>query len=83
MARQSDRAGATRSHTRRRSRVGRVTALEQRELPDDEDPDALTFELNGSILAANTNFVLRGEPAALDMAKSVVRRRLGIAATVS
>ena len=60
-----------------------VTALEQHELPADEDPDALTFELNGSILAANTNFVLRGEPAALDMAKSVVRRRLGIAATVS
>ena len=29
-----------------------VTALEQRELPAHEDPDALTFELNGVILAA-------------------------------
>jgi hypothetical protein len=56
-----------------------VTALELHELPDDEDPDALTFELNGIILAANTNFVLREEPAALNMARNVVRRRLGIA----
>ena len=48
-----------------------VTALEQHELPADEDPDALTFELNGIILAANTNFVLREDPAALDMASNV------------
>ena len=54
-----------------------VTALEQHELPADEDPDALTFELNGIILAANTNFVLREDPATLDMASNVVRRRLG------
>ena len=47
-----------------------VTALEQHELPADEDPDALTFELNGIILAANANFVLRRDPAALDMAKT-------------
>ena len=57
-----------------------VTALEQHEL--DENPDALTFELNGIILAANANFVLRGDPAALDMARHVVRRRLGITATM-
>ncbi|HEX4983200.1 MAG TPA: TetR/AcrR family transcriptional regulator [Ilumatobacteraceae bacterium] len=55
-----------------------ITALEQHELPADEDPNALTFELNGIILAANTNFVLRADPATLDMARSVVRRRLGI-----
>jgi AcrR family transcriptional regulator len=55
-----------------------VTALEQHELPADEDPDALTFELNGLILAANTSFVLRDDPAALDLARTVVRRRLGI-----
>lgn len=55
-----------------------VTALEHRELPADEDADALTFELNGIILAANTNFVLRQDPATLDMARKVVRRRLGI-----
>ena len=58
-----------------------VTALEQHELPADEDPDALTFELNGIILAANSNFVLRQDPGALDMAKNVVRRRLGITTT--
>src|SRR3954449_9051738 len=55
-----------------------LTAVEQHELPDDEDPDALAFELNGIILAANTNFVLRADPAALDMAGRIVRRRLGI-----
>jgi AcrR family transcriptional regulator len=60
-----------------------VVALEQHELPADEDPDALTFELNGIILAANTNFVLRDDPAALDLARSVVRRRLGVALTIS
>ncbi len=60
-----------------------VTALERHELPADEDPDALTFELNGIILAANTNFVLRDDPAALDLARSVVRRRLGVAATTT
>ncbi len=54
-----------------------VTALEQHELQDDEDPDALTFEVNGIILAANTNFVLREDPATLEMASNVVRRRLG------
>jgi AcrR family transcriptional regulator len=60
-----------------------VTAIEQHELSADEDPDALTFELNGMILAANTSFVLRGDPAVLDMARQVVRRRLGVATTAS
>src|SRR3954471_3990886 len=30
-----------------------VAAIERQEIPADEDPDALTFELNGVILAAN------------------------------
>jgi AcrR family transcriptional regulator len=55
-----------------------VTALERHEIPADEDPDALTFELNGIILAANTSFVLCDDPAALDLARYVVRRRLGV-----
>ena len=38
--------------------------------------DALTFELNGIILAANTSFVLRQEASTLQMARDVVRRRL-------
>jgi hypothetical protein len=55
-----------------------VTAIEQHELPDDENPDELTFEFSGIILAANANFVLHEDLAVLDMAKQVVRRRLGI-----
>jgi hypothetical protein len=60
-----------------------VTALEQHELSADEDPDALTFELNGIILAANTSFVLREDPATLNVARTVVRRRLGITTTTT
>lgn len=44
---------------------------------DSKDPDALTFELHGLILAANTSFVLRQDEAALTMARHIVRRRLG------
>ncbi len=58
-----------------------VSALERHELPADEDPDALTFELSGITLAANANYVLRQDPATLDLAKVIVRRRLGVAAT--
>ena len=60
-----------------------VTAIERHELPADEDPDALTFELNGIILAANTNFVLREDEAAVTLARHVVRRRLGALATAT
>ncbi len=59
-----------------------VTAIEQKELPADEDPDALTFEINGIILAANNSFVLRDDRAALDLARVVVRRRLGVTTSV-
>jgi hypothetical protein len=41
----------------------------------------LTFELNGIILAANSNFVLRDDPAVLRTAKNIVRRRLGMTTT--
>jgi AcrR family transcriptional regulator len=54
-----------------------VTALERHQLAPDEDPDALTFELGGIILAANATFVLHQNEAALGLAKHVVRRRLG------
>jgi AcrR family transcriptional regulator len=60
-----------------------VEALERHELPADEDPDALTFELNGIILAANANFVLHEDAVALDMARNIVRRRLGVATTAT
>jgi AcrR family transcriptional regulator len=55
-----------------------VAALEQHELPAHDEPDALTFELNGIILAANANFVLHADPAALELARRIVRQRLGL-----
>ena len=54
-----------------------ATALEQNELPASEDPDQLAFELNGIILAADTNFVLHDDPAVLDLARQIVHQRLG------
>jgi AcrR family transcriptional regulator len=54
-----------------------VTAVEHHDLGEDEHPDALTFELVGIILAANSDFVLHQDPARLEMAKGIVRRRLG------
>jgi AcrR family transcriptional regulator len=58
-----------------------VTAIEHGELPPDEDPDALTFEVHGLILAANAHFVLSDDPAALAFASTVARRRLNVATT--
>jgi AcrR family transcriptional regulator len=52
-------------------------AQQQQELPPDDDPDHLAFELNGIILAAHTTFVLHDDPGALTVARKVVRRRLG------
>jgi len=46
------------------------------ELPGAEDPDRLAFELNGIMLAADTNFVLHEDPAVLDLARQIVRQRL-------
>lgn len=54
------------------------TAREHGEIAKDEDPDALAFELSGIVLATNANFVLRQDPDVIDLAKQVVRRRLGI-----
>jgi AcrR family transcriptional regulator len=54
------------------------TALEQNELPAGEDPDGLTFEISGMILAANANFVMHQDGAVLALAKKTVRRRLGL-----
>ena len=46
------------------------------ELDADEDPEQLAFELNGMILAADTNFVLHDDPRVLEVARKAVRRRL-------
>ena len=55
-----------------------ATAIEQDELPAGDDPVQLAFELNGIILATDASFVLRDDPAVLDLARQVVRRRLGL-----
>ena len=55
-----------------------ATAMAREELPADEDPDRLAFELNGIILVTDTNFVLHDDPAVLDLARQIVRQRLGL-----
>jgi hypothetical protein len=55
-----------------------VTALEQHELPAHEDPDRLAFELHAILLGADTKFVLNDDPAALGLARQIVRQRLGL-----
>ena len=55
-----------------------ATAAEQHELPAREDPGRLAFELHAILLAADTNFVLHDDPAALDLARQVIRQRLGL-----
>ena len=55
-----------------------ATALARNELSAGEDPDRLAFELNGILLAADTNFVLHDDPAVLDLARQIVRQRLGV-----
>jgi AcrR family transcriptional regulator len=55
-----------------------ATALQQHELPAREDPDRLAFELHAILLAADTRFLLHDDPAALDVARQVVRQRLAL-----
>jgi AcrR family transcriptional regulator len=55
-----------------------ATAVKQQELAAGEDPGRLAFELHGIMLAADTDFVLHGDPAVLDMAGQIVRQRLGL-----
>jgi AcrR family transcriptional regulator len=53
-------------------------AVHRGQLPGNEDPDQLAFELNGVILAADANFVLHDDEDALETARQVVRRRLRV-----
>jgi AcrR family transcriptional regulator len=55
-----------------------ATAVHRNELPAEENPDRLAFELNGIMLAADTNFVLHDDPAVLDLARQIVHQRLGV-----
>ena len=53
-----------------------AAALARSELAAGEDPDRLAFELNGIMLATDTNFVEHDDPAVLDLARQIVRQRL-------
>ena len=55
-----------------------VTALARHELPSGEDPGRLAFELNGIMLAADTNFTEHDDPAVLELARQIIRQRLGL-----
>jgi AcrR family transcriptional regulator len=59
-------------------RQNAAEAIKQRQLDASEDPDALALELNGVALAADVQFVLHGNEGALDIARGIVRRRLGV-----
>ncbi len=54
-----------------------VTAVARSELPAGEDPGRLAFELNGIMLATDTNFVQHEDPAVIDLGRQIVRQRLG------
>ena len=43
-----------------------------------EGHDRLAFELHAILLAADTKFILLDDPAVLDLARQVVRQRLGL-----
>jgi AcrR family transcriptional regulator len=54
-----------------------ATAIEQHELRAREDPGRLAFELHSILLGADTKFILNDDPAALDLARQIIRQRLG------
>jgi hypothetical protein len=54
-----------------------AAAVASSQLPG-EDPGRLAFELNGIMLAADTNFAEHNDPAVLDLARQIVRHRLGV-----
>jgi AcrR family transcriptional regulator len=55
-----------------------ATAIEQHELPAREVPDRLAFELHAILLGADTKYILTDDPAVLDLARQVIRHRLGL-----
>jgi hypothetical protein len=57
-----------------------AVAVTRSELPG-EDPGRLAFELNGIMLATDTNFVQHKDPAVLGLARQIVRQRLGVGPT--
>jgi len=73
-----DRVAAISSGFTALLRAFAATAVEQHELPAREDPGQLAFELHAILLGADTKLVLHDDPAVLDLARRVVRQRLGL-----
>jgi AcrR family transcriptional regulator len=57
-----------------------AAAIERGELPAEENPDLLAFELGGLLFAADNGVVVHDNLQALEVARLVVRRRLGVSA---
>src|SRR6516165_9358947 len=55
-----------------------ATAISQHQLPAREDPARLAFELHAILLAADTRSILTDDPAVLDLARQIIRQRLGL-----
>jgi len=73
-----DRLAAIQSDFTAMLRSFAVTAIDRHELAAHEDPDRLAFELHAILLGADTKFVLHDDPAVLNLARQVVRQRLGL-----
>jgi AcrR family transcriptional regulator len=73
-----DRLAAVQSDFTALLRSFAVTAVEQHELPADEDPDRLAFELHAILLGADTRFILHDDPGVMVLARQVVHHRLGL-----
>lgn len=73
-----DRIAAIQTGFTAQLRAFAATAAGQHELPAREDPGRLAFELHAILLAADTKFILHGDPAVLDLARQVIRQRLGL-----
>ena len=71
-----DRLAAIQSDFTALLRSFATTALEHHELPAEENPAWLAFELHAILLGADTKFVLHDDSAVLDLARHVVRQRL-------
>jgi AcrR family transcriptional regulator len=55
-----------------------AVAVEQHELSPREHPDRVAFELHSILLSADTKFILHDDPAVLELARQVIRQRLGL-----
>ncbi len=73
-----DRIAAIDSGFTAQLRAFAATAIQQHELPAGQDPARLAFELHAILLGADTGFILHDDPAVLDLARQVIRQRLGL-----